>query len=75
MVFFSIPYDFGWKATVNGVSKPVERVNYGFAGILLEPGSHKIELKYEPPLSKWGWLGVLAAAMGVAVLYRFRKSF
>ncbi len=75
MMFFSIPYDQGWKATVNGKIKPLEKINFGFTGLLLEPGKHAIELTYEPPLSKWGWLGMIAAAIGVFILTRLKKYF
>lgn len=75
MMFFSIPYDQGWKATVNGKAKPLEKVNFGFTGLLLEPGKHAIQLTYEPPLSKWGWLGMIAAAIGAFILTRLKKYF
>lgn len=75
MMFFSIPYDLGWKAKVNGKSMPLEKVNFGFTGLLLDPGTHAIELVYEPPLSKWGWLGMLGAAIGAFLLTRVKKYF
>jgi uncharacterized membrane protein YfhO len=75
MLFFSIPYDDGWKAEVDGVKKELEMIHYGFTGLLLDPGKHAIELRYEPPLSKVGWIGFLVALLGAGVLYRFRKSF
>ncbi len=75
MMFFSIPFDSGWKASVNSVEKNLEKVNYGFTGLLLQPGEHAIELRYEPPLSKTGWIGTLIALLGVALLLRIRKRF
>ncbi|MBK9103276.1 MAG: YfhO family protein [Saprospiraceae bacterium] len=75
MIFFSLPYDIGWKAKVDGVEKDLELIDFGFTGLLIEPGRHAIELWYEPPLSKYGWLGVLGALLCVGVLIRFRKSF
>jgi len=46
LIFFSIPLDDGWMAYDNG--KPLEfiKANIGFMGILLDKGTHDIELKY-----------------------------
>jgi len=75
MIFLSLPYDIGWKAKVDGVEKDLELIDFGFTGLLVEPGRHAIELRYEPPLSKYGWFGVLGALLCVGVLIRFRKNF
>ena len=32
LVFFSVPYDKGWTATVNGEPVEIEKVNVGFMG-------------------------------------------
>lgn len=48
LLFFTIPYDKGWKAFDNGKPVAVEQVNIGFSGILLSSGSHRIELRFEP---------------------------
>jgi len=44
MMFLSIPYDKGWSAIVDGKSTKLENINIGFMGLLLEKGTHKIEL-------------------------------
>lgn len=75
MMLFSLPFDKGWKASVNGVPKALEKIDFGLTGLLLEPGKHNIELRYEPPLSRSGWLGVLASALGVLLLIRLKKYF
>lgn len=49
VLFFSIPYDPGWTAKVDGKETPVEMVNIGFCGILLESGEHNVELEYILP--------------------------
>lgn len=49
LLFFSIPYDQGWSALVDGQEAKLERVNIGFMGLLLEPGEHTVELEYSPP--------------------------
>ncbi len=54
LLFFSVPYDRGWHALVNGEKRKILNTNIGFLGLLLKPGSHKIELYYEPPFLYWG---------------------
>ncbi len=48
MLFFTIPYDEGWKAEVNGKQATLQRINTGFTGIVLPKGKHKIRLYYVP---------------------------
>jgi hypothetical protein len=75
MILFSLPYDIGWKAKVDGVEKDLELIDFGLTGLLVEPGRHAIELSYKPLLSNYGWLGLLGALFCVGLLIRFRKSF
>jgi uncharacterized membrane protein YfhO len=63
LVFFSIPYDQGWKARVDGVPADLKRVNIGFMGLLLTAGHHRVELQFVPPLLHAG-----AAASGLSLL-------
>jgi hypothetical protein len=37
-----------WRATVDGAASPCFRVNYGFRGVLLDPGRHTVALSYHP---------------------------
>ena len=37
LVFFSIPYEKGWSATVNGVPAEIEKVNIGFMAVKVKP--------------------------------------
>ncbi len=39
----------GWRATDNGASVEVARINTTFRGIYLEPGKHSLRLSYWPP--------------------------
>jgi uncharacterized membrane protein YfhO len=48
-LFFSIPYDQGWTAIVDGQKIRPLRVNIGFMGIILDAGDHSVELQYEVP--------------------------
>jgi len=51
---FSIPYSTGWKAYVDGKEVEVLQANIKNMGIELEPGTHKIELKYHTPYKRLG---------------------
>lgn len=51
ILFFSIPYDKGWTASVNGQPVDMLPVNYGFIGLPLAPGNHRVTLAFAPP----GW--------------------
>ncbi len=47
LLFFTIPFDKGWKAFDNGQPISIEQVNIGFSGLLLQAGAHEIELQFE----------------------------
>lgn len=49
LLVFSIPFNTGWSAQVDG--KPVQtfRANLGMTALELEPGTHRIELVYRSP--------------------------
>jgi len=47
-LFFSIPFDKGWNARINGKNVKPVLSNLGFMGFLLKPGQYRIELVYKP---------------------------
>jgi len=49
LLFFSIPFDTGWRAEIDGKKVELELVNIGFMGLIVEKGNHIIELKFTPP--------------------------
>lgn len=61
LVFFSVPYDRGWTAYVNGVETAIEKVNVGFMAVLAPKGSNTIEFKYETPGLKIGMIISISA--------------
>jgi uncharacterized membrane protein YfhO len=48
ILFFSIPYDEGWHATLNGAEAKIYRVNVGFVGVKVGAGKNDVELRFEP---------------------------
>lgn len=54
LVFFSVPYDKGWSATVNGKPAEVEKVNAGFMAVKVPAGKSEISFVYMTPGLKVG---------------------
>ncbi len=48
LILFSIPYEEGFRAIVNGRNVEIEKVSNGFIGIKGEVGDNEIELIYRP---------------------------
>ncbi len=44
----TIPYDPGWSITVDGVKTEITKVKDTFIGVMLEPGTHTVEMHYMP---------------------------
>lgn len=49
LVFFSVPYDEGWTATVDGRPVEIEKVNVGFMAVAVEAGQSEIVFSYQTP--------------------------
>jgi uncharacterized membrane protein YfhO len=47
LLFFSVPYEDGWTATVNGKAVDIDVVNYGFMAIRCSAGENDIEFSYK----------------------------
>lgn len=63
-LFFSIPYDPGWSAEIDGESVPVNKLG-GFIGVNVEQGQHVVELHYKP---KGFNLGLILSIFGLVTL-------
>ena len=61
LVFFSIPYDEGWSATVNGKPVEIEKVNVGFMAVPAEAGDNTIKFTYKTPGLNTGFFITLFA--------------
>lgn len=70
LVFFSVPYEDGWRATVNGQPVQIEKVNIGFMAVKVPAGESVIRFDYQTPGFYTGLLmsgvsaGVFAAYAG-----------
>jgi hypothetical protein len=60
-------YPHGWNAYLDGSMIPVYRMDYLFRGVVIPPGSHKLEMRYEPrsfSLGKTASLGMNILLIG-----------
>ncbi len=76
LVFFSIPWDRGFTAYVDGVETTVENVDYGFIAVLVPEGEHSIRLDWKPYGIEAGAAASIAGILliaGVAVL-EYKKT-
>lgn len=68
LVFFSVPYDDGWSAKVNGQDVEIEKVDYGFMAVLCPAGSNDIQFTYETKGLFWGKV-ITAIGFGSLIVY------
>lgn len=48
ILFTSIPYDKGWKVTIDGIDEDIIPIGEGLIGLNLKKGEHKIVFTYKP---------------------------
>lgn len=73
LLFMSIPYDRGWRISVDGEEAETEALLNGtFLGTELTPGTHEIEIVYESRLNMVSAL-ISAVACGVFLIATVRK--
>jgi len=58
-------YEDGWTATLDGRPLRLLRVNADFIGCVVEPGAHRVELRFAPRSFS---AGLVASAMGLVTL-------
>lgn len=58
-------FDPGWSASAQGTALDLLRVNGDFLGVVLEPGTHRVEFRFMPASFR---LGVVASAAGALAL-------
>ena len=72
LLFFSVPYDKGWTATVNGEPAEIEKVNIGFMAVRVKGGEHsKVVFRYTTPMLREGLIisGISLAVLIVYLIY------
>ena len=65
LVFFSVPYDKGFKALVNGEPVEIEKVSAGMLAIYCEEGDNDIQVTYNTVGFN---LGVVLSVIGLVIL-------
>lgn len=78
LVFFSVPWDEGWSAEVNGESVKIEKVDIGFMAVPVSSGNSEIVFTYHTPGLKTGILlslGGLVLFIGyLSIVYLLKKK-
>lgn len=69
LVFFSVPYDEGFTATVNGEPVEIEEVNKGFMAVAVPSGTSTIRFTYNTPGLKLGAYITLASLFVFLIYY------
>ena len=68
LVFFSVPFDKGWTATVNGKVVEVEKVNAGFMAVAVDEGVSEIRFNYRNTGLALG-TAVTLGAVAIFIIY------
>jgi uncharacterized membrane protein YfhO len=68
IMFLPIPYNDGWRLIIDGKEAKILRINLDFIGVMLEAGSHSVELNFVPPGSTLG-NAITLAALGLLLAY------
>ncbi len=67
-VFFSVPYEKGWSADINGAPTEIIQVNVGFMAVKCPAGQADIRFVYRTPGLRWG-IVISAAALFLLAIY------
>ena len=68
LVFFSVPYDEGWSATVNGKKVEIEKVNKGFMAVAVSKGDSTIRFDYNTSYLIEG-IGITILGVAIFLVY------
>ena len=78
LVFFSVPYEDGWSAEVDGNPVDIEKVDYGFMAVCVPAGDHEIRFNFKPTGLTSGRLltvaGIVLFGGYIAADYAMRKK-
>ena len=73
-VTFTVPWESGWSATINGEPAEIEKVNRGVMGIRVPAGECEIEFNYVTPGLKAGVVCTVGAAVILIIYYIVLKK-
>ena len=71
ILLISIPYQEGWDVFVDNKKADIVRVDYGFIGVPISKGNHKISLKYNLPMFKEGIILSIIGLVNLIVVIVF----
>ncbi|HTJ14260.1 MAG TPA: YfhO family protein [Dinghuibacter sp.] len=81
-VFSEVYYSRGWKAYIDSVEAPIQKVDYALRGLSIPPGQHTIRFAFRPAafylgekiasFSTWAMLLLVAGALGGELRKRLR---
>ena len=75
MIFFSVPYEKGWTASINGEKAEVVKVDDGLIALKCNAGSNEIQFRYVPQGFKLGMcLSVLSAIIIIVGLFLEKRK-
>jgi uncharacterized membrane protein YfhO len=76
LLFFTIPFDKGWKIFDNGAPLTMQQVNIGFSGVLLSAGIHHIVLQYESAAFRIGIIVSIISLLltGVLIAWFYKRK-
>jgi len=78
LVVYSVPFEKGWSATVNGIPTSIEKVNNAFMAVLAPEGDNEIVFTYRTPGLNIGLMlsGGAAVVLGAYfILTKFLPTF
>ena len=73
LLVLSENYYPGWRATIDGQSAPIYRVDSGLRGLVVPRGHSRVVLRYAPASVYWGGLLTSVAFLGTLVAIWLRK--
>lgn len=73
-VVFTVPFENGWSATINGEAAQIEKVNGGVMGIKVPKGECEIKFDYVTPGLKIGAVVTVATALMLIAYYIVLKK-
>jgi uncharacterized membrane protein YfhO len=73
-LYFSVPFDKGWKLVDNNEETHIIKANFGMMSVFLQAGEHHISLEYRTP-NFWIWvlISIISFSIFLFILFQNRK--